>query len=79
MEEKIKECENCIEKATCLCYGCMAYYCDSCFTLSHKKEKKKSHKKEKIDYFIPMDTKCREHNLVPINLFCVDEKGNLFI
>ena len=36
-------------------------------------------KKEKIDYFLPMDMKCPEHNLNPINLFCVDEKGNIII
>ena len=30
---------------------------------------------EKIDYFVPIDTWCPEHNKNPINLFCLDEKG----
>ena len=36
--------------------------------------KNDKHKKEKIDYFIPLDTKCSEHPKVPVNLFCLDEK-----
>lgn len=79
MESEIKECEFCLEKATCLCYKCFTHFCDSCFNLAHRNEKRKSHKKEKIDYFIPINMKCKQHNLVPINLFCVDDKGNLFI
>ena len=31
--------------------------------------------KKKIDYFNPIDTKCPDHPAVPINLFCLDEKG----
>ena len=54
----------------------MGYFCDSCYNLAHKKENRKMHKKEKIDYFIPIDMKCPEHNLNVINLFCLDEKGN---
>ena len=76
MEGKIKQCETCLERATSLCYQCMAYYCDSCYNLAHKNETRKSHLKEKIDYYIPMDVKCPEHKLNVINLFCVDEKGN---
>ena len=32
--------------------------------------------KEKLDYYIPLDMKCPVHNLVPLNLFYVDDKGN---
>ena len=53
----------------------MNYYCDSCFKIAHSKEETQSHKKEKIDYYVPIDLKCPEHNLIPMNLFCVDEKG----
>jgi len=76
---KIRKCEVCLVEATCLCYKCLEYYCDSCYNISHKSEEKKNHKKEKIDYYISMDMKCPEHNLNPNNLFCVDEKGNIII
>ena len=35
----------------------------------------KNHKKEKIDYFLPIDTRCPEHPKVPLDLFCINEKG----
>ena len=70
----IKKCEVCLAEATCLCYKCMSYYCDICFKSAHKNEKRVSHKKENID-FLPIDVKCPEHNLVPLNLFCLDEKS----
>ena len=57
----------------------MEYYCDSCYNIAYKSEKRKNHKKEKIDYYLPMDMKCPEHNLNPINLFCIEEKGNAII
>ena len=79
LKSKIKKCETCLTEATCLCYKCMNYFCDSCFELSHKSKERKSHKKEQIDLYIPMDVKCPEHNLIPINLFCADEKGNINI
>jgi hypothetical protein len=55
----------------------MSYFCDNCFNYFHKIEERKSHTKEKIDYFIPIDIKCPEHNLVPMNLFCLNEKSTL--
>ena len=72
---KIKKCELCLIEATCLCYKCMTYYCDSCYNLVHKNEERKYHIKEKIDYFVPLDLKCQEHKLIPLNLFCVDDKS----
>ena len=77
MEKKIKlikECETCGVNATCLCFICNEYYCDSCFKMNHDK-KKSIHKKEKIDIYVPIDLKCQEHQNVPLNLFCLDEKG----
>ena len=71
----IKKCEICEIEATSICLKCMSYYCNNCFKYVHEKETKSQHKKEKIDYFIPIDTKCPEHQTVPINLFCLDEKG----
>ena len=35
-----------------------------------------NHKKEKIDYYVPIETRCHEHPNVALNLFCLDEKGN---
>ena len=71
-----KKCDFCSAKPTCLCYKCMLYFCDSCFKLAHNNDAKKNHKKENIDYFVPIDLKCPEHNLYAMGLFCVDEKGN---
>ena len=81
MDEKqnIRECMFCLKEATCLCYKCLEYYCDSCYNSAHKSDERKGHKKEKIDYYVPMDMKCPEHILIPNNLFCVDEKGNTYI
>ena len=38
-------------------------------------KKKSNHKKEKMDIYAPIELKCKEHPDVPLNLFCVDEKG----
>ena len=74
MEQNFKKCEFCKNDATCLCFKCMTYFCDSCFKLGHNKEEYKAHKKEKINYFVEL--KCRTHKLHPMDLFCVNEKGN---
>ena len=71
-----KKCETCKIEAICICYECMSYFCDACFKLTHEDEEYKSHKKDKIDYYIPIDTKCQEHKLHPMVLFCVNEKSN---
>jgi hypothetical protein len=73
---ELKKCEVCGIDATCLCFQCMSYYCDSCCKLHDKNEQNKSHKKDKIDYFVPIDLKCPEHKLYPNGLFCINEKGN---
>jgi len=75
-QKNIKQCEMCRIPATNLCFECFIYFCDSCYKIIHDKLQDKNHKKEKIDYFAPIDTKCPEHKKVPINLFCIDEKGN---
>lgn len=75
IKSKLKKCEICLTDANCLCYKCMSYYCHSCYNFVHKNEERKSHKKEKIDYLVPLDVKCPEHKLIPLNLFCVDDKG----
>jgi hypothetical protein len=73
---ELKKCEVCGIDATCLCFQCMNYYCDSCCKFHDKNEQNKSHKKDKIDYFVPIDLKCPEHKLYPNGLFCINEKGN---
>ena len=40
------------------------------------KKENSNHKKENIDYILPIDTRCPEHPKIPLNLFCLDEKGN---
>ena len=71
-----KLCEVCQIPATNLCFECFLYLCDSCYKIIHNKLQNNKHQKEKIDYFVPIDTKCQEHPKNPINLFCIDEKGN---
>ena len=77
-KKNFKYCEICEIEATSLCLECLSYYCDDCFKYVHDKKAKNNHKKEKIDYFVPFDTKCIKHPLNPINLFCVNENGNLY-
>ena len=73
----IKKCDICGGDANSVCFKCMLYFYDSCFQTSHKMEEKKSHTKEKIDYFCPIDIRCPIHKLYPNELFCIDEKGKL--
>ena len=54
----------------------MSYYCDSCFNFFHNNEQRKTHKKENIDFYVPIDIKCPEHKLIPMNLFCIEDKCN---
>ena len=79
MEKRLKKCDVCKIDATCLCYKCMSYFCDSCFKIAHNNEENKLNKKDKIDYFISIDLKCPEHKLYPMGLFCINEKGNIKI
>ena len=72
-----KECEMCGSTATSICLKCPMYLCDSCFKIVHSQKKNSEHKKEKIDPVVPLDTKCPDHPKNIINLFCIDEKGNL--
>ena len=74
-DKLIKECDTCEKNATCLCFKCIEYFCDSCFKFVHDKQKNSNHIKENIDAYIPIEIKCQEHPEVPLNLFCIDEKG----
>jgi len=76
IKTNIKQCEICNEEAIALCVDCHSYFCDICFKFVHERKKKSNHKKEKIDLFIPIDTTCPDHERSPMNLFCIDEKGN---
>ena len=80
IKKNFKLCEICENEATGFCLKCFSYFCDKCFKYVHENNKtKNNHKKEKIDYFVPIDTKCPDHTQNPINLFCIDEKGNNII
>jgi len=72
----LKKCEICDEYAKSLCYECMTYYCDACYKYVHEKQKNIKHKKEQIDPYVPIDTKCSLHPKNSISLFCLEEKGN---
>ena len=75
IHKNFKRCEICKSDPTSLCLECLSYYCEGCYKFVHDKEENSSHKKEKIDYFVPIDTKCPDHPKNPINLFCIEEKG----
>ena len=74
-----KSCELCGLKATCICFKCVMYFCDSCFKIIHNMKISNQHKKENLDLFVPMDIKCHKHPKDRINLFCLDENGNIYL
>ena len=71
----IKSCDICGINSSCICFSCLNYFCDSCFTIIHDKEKNSCHKKEEINPYIPIELKCEKHPKNPLNLFCINEKG----
>ena len=71
-------CELCNSNATNLCFPCFSYFCESCYKLFHSKKDNNQHKKEKINYLIPIVTKCVEHSKYPNELFCLKEKSNIY-
>jgi len=74
-QKNIKKCVICKDKeAITLCFDCQSYFCEACFKYVHDFKENSNHNKEKIDLFIPIDTKCPEHKGSPMNLFCIDEK-----
>ena len=77
-KEQIKECDYCKTSATCLCFICVNYFRDNCYKLIHDLEKNKTHKKDNIDLYVPIDIKCQFHPQIPLNLFCIEEKGKNF-
>ena len=75
MSKNIK-CELCNSEATNICYNCKMYLCESCYKFIHdKNESKKVHRKENIDYNVPINIKCQKHPDNFNNLFCTNEKG----
>ena len=78
-QKNYKQCDICKDvEATSLCPQCFSYYCDKCSKCVHESKNNKEHKKEAIDYNVPIDTHCPDHDKNPINLFCLDEKGNIY-
>ena len=78
VQKNIKQCEICKDReAITLCLDCHSYLCEICYKCVHDIKKNSTHKKEKIDLFVPIDTTCPDHERSPMNLFCIDEKGNI--
>ena len=76
-QKNFKYCDICKSQATLLCLECVCnYYCDSCYKMIHDIKENNNYKKEKIDFFVPIETRCPQHPKVELNLFCLDEKGN---
>ena len=79
VQKNIKQWEICKDReAITLCFDCHFYFCEACYKFVHDIKKNSSHKKEKIDLFVPIDTTCPDHGRVPMNLFCIDDKGNIY-
>ncbi len=79
VQKSVKLCEMCkVREAINLCFDCNSYFCELCYKFVHDLKQNSNHKKEKIDLFIPIDTKCPEHEGSPMNLFCIDDKGNIY-
>ena len=77
-QKNYKKCDMCkVNEATSLCSNCFCYYCDDCYKPVHKLKENKDHIKEDIDYNVPIDTRCPDHDTIPINLFCLSEKGKI--
>ena len=76
--ELSKKCDICHELAKYLCLKCNNYFCESCFKFVHDKPANRDNKKENIDPFVPIDTKCQLHPEYPLKLFCIDEKGKIY-
>ena len=76
-KQTIKDCDFCGSDANFICFECKNYFCDNCFKIIHNLQKRSQHKKEKIDLFVPIELKCPQHPEIPINLFCLDDKGKI--
>ena len=78
VQKNIKLCEMCkVKEAITLCLDCYIYFCEVCYKCVHDMKQNSSHKKEKIDLFVPIDTMCPEHGRNSMNLFRIDEKGKI--
>ena len=67
MEESnniIKYCEICNDEAKGVCFQCFSYFCESCFKFVHEKNFNSYHKREEIDYFVPIDLKSPKHQKI---------------
>jgi len=76
--DNIIKCEICKEKGAFICLQCMNYYCEECYKYAHDKKGNSNHKKENIDYYVPINVKCPLHPKYPLDFFCIDDKGNLY-
>ena len=78
-QKNYKQCDMCKDiEATSLCLQCFSYYCDECYKPVHNRQRNKEHKKEAIDYNVPIDTHRPKHSGNNMNLFCIDEKSNIY-
>ena len=79
MEDKNeKKCDLCEEKTSNIFFEYSFFLCDSCFNFLHAKKSKEAHKKEEIKPYFSMKMKCPLHPKIPLNLFCIEEKGKSY-
>jgi transcription initiation factor TFIIIB Brf1 subunit/transcription initiation factor TFIIB len=67
----LETCEE--DEGKFVCQQCDSIFCEKCFDVSHRSEKKKLHeKKEMDDVFVSQ--KCPKHENKKLDLFCVKDK-----
>jgi hypothetical protein len=69
-----KNSEQCEEdSAKFICQQCDSIFCEKCFEVLHRSEKKKTHQKKELkEDFIPQ--KCSKHENKKLDFFCFDDK-----
>jgi hypothetical protein len=55
------------------CQQCDSIFCEKCFDVSHRSEKKKTHEKKEMDENF-VSQKCPKHEKEKLNLFCVKDE-----
>ena len=79
-KKNIKQCDICKEEeAKSIVFNALIIIVILALNMSNKRIKILNIKKGKIDYFIPINIWCPDHEKDAIKFFCVDEKGNKFL
>ena len=75
---KIKKCDYCRSDASDVCFKCNDFFCNNCYKIIHELRKDSEHKKIEINPYLSIDLFCPMHPKNPLELFCLDDKGNFY-